>query len=268
MEFGYCANLNFMFKDDEQSRVLFDAVLKAKYEYIELPLSVMLNLSDSQYKDLKIRLSDAGVPCRANFLLFPHSLPLVGPERNLMAIQEHAKRVLAIAADLGSEVVVFGNGSSRRVREGMNETEVRKQIMDILNTVEPIASQYNIRIALEPLCKKETNMITSFSEAAEMAQLSGKYIGAVFDLYHAIAEGQSPEDITKYPDKLFHLHIAYPYGRTVPSPQDDPTYYIALARAIKACGYNKRLSIEAVTPEDNVVYALKNALQLLREIFK
>lgn len=267
MKFGYCANLNFMFKEDAQSKALFDAVLSSGYDYIELPLSVMLNLSDVQYKDLKIRLSDSGVPCRANFLLFPHELPLVGAEQNLLAIKEHAKKVLPIAAELGSEVVVFGNGGSRRVREGMKEIEVRAQIIDILKTVEPIAAQYGIQIALEPLCKKETNMVTKYSEAAEIARLSGEHIGAVCDLYHVISDGQSPKDILEAPDKLFHLHIAYPDGRTVPAPYDDRTHYLAFAQAVKACGYDKRLSIEAAAPKENIEYVLSNALKLLRDIF-
>ncbi len=267
MRFGYCANLNFLLREDEQSKAVFEAVLEVRYDYIELPLSMIPQLDAGHRRDLKKRLADADVPCRANFLLFPHELPLVGPDRDLAAIREHAKKVLPVAAELGSEVVVFGNGGSRRVREGMDTAWVHRQLVDILQVIEPIAAQNNVKIALEPLCSRETNSVTNYPEAARMAHEGGDAIGAVCDLYHVVTDGQSPAEVQQFPEKLFHCHIAYPKGRTVPTRSDDMVYYNEFANALKAAGYNERLSIEAAPPAVNLKQMVADALTLLKQLF-
>lgn len=267
MKIGYCANVNFLLNGDEQSRAVFDAVLKTGYDYIEMPLSTMLNLTTEQYFWLKRRLDDAGVPCRANFLLFPHDLQLVGEGRDLKKIVEHAKKALPIAADLGSKKVVFGNGGSRRVKEGMQAETVRQELVEILQAVEPVAAENGVVIALEPLCSRETNMVNSFLEAAQMTRQAGDHVGAVCDLYHVITDGQSPDEILKAPRELVHMHIAYPSGRTVPSYQDDRSDYLRLKSAAQACGYNGTLSIEAGQPAEKVWDTISEAYRLLREIF-
>ena len=46
MRFGFCTNVNFLLNGDPQSRVIFDTVLSAGYDYIELPLSAIGQLID------------------------------------------------------------------------------------------------------------------------------------------------------------------------------------------------------------------------------
>ena len=268
MRFGYCANLNFMIADDPRGKDIFDGILAAGYDYLETQLSNLLLLSPAQYAEFKSRLADAGVPCRANLLLFPGNMPLVGRDRSLHAMIEHVKRVLPIAADLGSELVVFGNGGTRNIPEGMTGEAVRRQLTDALQMVNPLAASYNLKIAIEPLCRRETNMINSFPEAVSIANECGHATGALFDLYHAATEGQSPDDILSAPDKLVHLHIAYPPTRTVPCGADDKTDYNALAQAVKACGYDNKVSIEAAVPDgQDVAASIASALTTLRHIF-
>ena len=268
MRYGYCANLNFMLTDDPRGRKIFEGVLAAGYDYLETQLTSLLNFSPPQYAEIKSRLSDTGVPCRVNMLLFPGDMPLVGNDRNLGAMLEHVKRVLPIAADLGSELIVFGHGGTRCLTDGLSHETVRRQIIDALQMINPLAASYNLKIAIEPFCSKETDMITSFDEAVSIARECGHATGALLDLYHCITEGQSPNDITKAPDKLFHLHIAYPPTRTIPSENDDGADYIAFADAVKSIGYNNTLSIEAAVPENADISAtIAGGLKKLRELF-
>lgn len=270
MRFGYCANINFLLNGDEVSRAVFDAVLESRYDYIEMPLSAMLRISDTQYADLKQRLADAGVSCRGNFLLFPHEMALVGEGLDLSEIREHTKRVLPIAKDLGSEVVIFGNGGSRRVKDGMTREAVLAQLTQILETVAPLAEEHKIQIAVEPLCSLETNMINTYPEGVAIARAAGsEYIGAVCDWYHVATDGQDVTTILDATDKLFHLHIANPEGRRVPSRTDDPALYAPFVDAVKRSGYDNKLSIEVGTVGDPALIGdtVREGLAAIRALF-
>jgi len=269
MRFGYCANLNFLLTGDETSREIFYAVLDVGYDYIETPLSAFLQITPAQRAKFDGDLRSAGVPCQANFLLFPHDLPLIGPQLNLNDIKAHAEKVLPIAVELGSENVIFGNGGSRRVQDGMDHGAVKKQMIDILKTVAPVAERYGINIAVEPLCQKETNMINSYEEGAEVARAAGSSrIGTVMDWYHVTMEDQDPTVADKDLPQLFHLHIANPQGRVVPAPSDAPGLYTHFIKAVKATGYQSRLSIEAGIPEGvSPAAAVKDGLAALKQLF-
>ena len=271
MRFGYCANTNFLLSGDEGSRAVFEAVLASGYDYIEMPLSAMLRLSKQQYGDLKKRVGDAGVPCRGNFLLFPPEMALVGDGLNLEAIREHAKKVLPIAKDLGSEVVIFGNGGSRRVKEGMARESVYAQLADILRTVAPVAEEYSVPIAIEPLCSKETNMINTYPEGVTLAKEAGSaFVGTVCDWYHVATDQQDVTAILQGTDKLFHLHIANPEGRRVPSTQDAPALYAPFVEAVKKSGYDNKLSIEVGSVGDPALIpqTVKEGLAAVKALFE
>ena len=266
MEFGYCIDNRFLLDDDPRGREIFGGVLAAGYDYIETQLTRLLALSPAGYAGFKHRLTDAGVPCRVGMMLFPYDMPLVAEERDLAAITAHAARTLSIAADLGCELIVFGHGGIRAVPEGMAYETAQSRLLDILRLLGGLAQPHGLKIAVEPLC--DTNMITSFPQAAEIARQCGPAIGAVFDLYHATALGQSPTDIAQLPEKLFHLHIANPTGRTVPADTDDQAPYEAFAAAARQCGYDGKLSVEAGIPGGaDAGKAVAEALRIIHKYF-
>ena len=266
MRFGYCVNANFLLAEDLRGREIFEGVLAAGYDYIETQLTRLLELSPAQYGGFKKRLADAGAPCRAGMMIFPYDMPLVGGDRDLLAVEEHAKRTLCLAADLGCEVAVFGHGGARAVPGGMDYETAYSRLADVLRLLGSLAAPYGMKLAVEPLC--DTDMIISYPEAAALAEECGAGVGAVFDLYHAEALGQAPADILLSPEKLFHLHIACPGGRTVPAEMDDGSAYAAFAAAAKQCGYDDKLSVEAGIPDGaDAAEAAANALGVLRRYF-
>jgi len=257
MRYGYCASSYFMGADDPRGREIFEAVLAAGYDYVETQLTMLLDLSPERYREFKRMLT---VPCKVAMMIFPYSMPLVSEDRDLRAVTEHAKKTLAIAEDLGCELLVFGHGGTRAVPEGMAYDLAYRRLVEILQLLGSLSA---IKIAVEPLC--DTNMITSYPEAAKLARDCGESVGAVFDLYHSAMLGQTPADILQAPDKLFHLHIANPTGRALPAQGDD---YAAFADAAKQCNYNKRISVEAnLLPEANAARAITEALHVTRNYF-
>jgi len=268
MRFGYCLDLSFLFNGNPRGQEIFDGVLAAGYDYIKTQMTNLLSLSAAQYSDFKRQLADAGTPCRAGMMIFPYDMPLVGDQRNLHAIMEHARRVMPIAADQGCELLVFGHGGTRRAPEGSRRDTIRRQLIDILQLLDQLTASYSIKLAIEPLCAADTNFINSLPEAAALAAHCGLNTGTVFDLYHSAAEGQRPTDISLAQEKLFHLHVAHPRGRTVPADTDDDSCYKAFAKAIQQCGYNDKMSVEAGVPDGvGAARAVADSLRIIREFF-
>ncbi|MCL2159971.1 MAG: hypothetical protein FWH48_11230, partial [Oscillospiraceae bacterium] len=127
MKYGYCMNAEFV-NGEKTSLQLLEYITEAGYDYIETPLSAIAGFEMEKYTKFKKILADSKIPCKANFLLFPHSMILAGDDFDLGVIKAHAEKVLAVAADFGSETVVFGNGGSRAVKEGMDQNRVYAQI--------------------------------------------------------------------------------------------------------------------------------------------
>ena len=262
MRFGYCLDLSHILHEDP----IFEAVRAAGFDYIETQLTKLLELPRAQYEQAVARLAGAGLPCRAAMMIFPYSMPLVSEERDLAAIEAHAEKTLAIAADLGCEMLVFGHGGTRRAIDGMDYDIARQRLIDVLRILERLAAPYKLKIAVEPLC--DTDMIVSFPEAAALAAQCGGAVGALFDLYHGAALGQSPMDITTAPERVFHLHIACPGGRTVPTEADNQVLYEAFAEAVRITGYDNKLSIEAGVPEGaDPMQAIAEGLRVVRKHF-
>ena len=266
MKYGYCLGADFI-DGNENNAKLFDYVINAGYDYIETQLSVIAGFDDEKYIKLKKILADRNIPCKANFLLFPHSMILAGDNFDMNVIKAHAEKVLAVAADFGSETVVFGNGGSRAVKDGMDRAQVYAQMVEIVAAVDPICAKFSVDVVVEPLNFKETNMINSYMDGVNLIKDAGaKNIGVLCDWYHVRMNGQTADDIIGHESYLKHLHIARPQGRTIPSPDDDMSEYANFAEVIKKVGYDNKISIEASDPEITEG-KVAGGLKLLKNLF-
>ena len=266
MKYGYCTNINFM-NGDTQSREFFNAIVKGGFDYIETHISDIAEFEKDKYKLFKKELADNNIACKVGLLLFPRNMPLASDEMNIGEIKAHAEKALSTADDLGTEVIVFGNGGTRAVKEGIDREKANQRIRDILAAVDPIAKKYGIKVVIEPLNQKETNMINSVQEAADFIKsVSAENIGIVCDWYHIRSDNQTLNDMITNSDKIYHLHIAYPLGRTMPSISDNLDEYTEFVEIVKQIGYDNRLSIEGSV---SVVTAEKfsEALMILKNLF-
>lgn len=249
MRYGYCLGADFA-DGNENNAKLFEYIVNAGYDYIETQLSVVAGFDGEKYAKFKQILADRNIPCRANFLLFPHNMILAGDNFDVSVIKAHAEKVLAVAADFGSETVVFGNGGSRAVKEGMDRDKVYAQMVEIVAAVDPVCGKFGVDVVVEPLNSKETNMINSFIDGVNLVKDAGaKHVGVLCDWYHVRMNGQTADDIIGYESYLKHLHIARPIGRKIPSCDDDIGEYANFAEVIKKAGYDNKISIEAGDPE-------------------
>ena len=186
------------------------------------------------------------LPMAAVNRLFPAEIKTTGPNVDVGAVDAYIATVFRRAQRVGAKVVVFGAGPSRAVPEGFDRSAAWNQLADGLRRWGPLAKNAGIVIVIEPLSRKETNIINSVAEAAELARcVNHPNIRILADTFHMGRDNEGVEGILAAgADLLCHVHCADPHER-VPlglGPADHRPYF----RALKDIGYAGGVCIEAI----------------------
>lgn len=213
------------------------------YDYLELAVGSVYNLSQSEIKEKKQRLADAGLRSEVFNCLFPGTLALVGEKADRDEIAEYLKRAFSKIAEFEPEVVVFGSGQSRRCPEGYAYERAYKELTEVCRMICKEAEPYQIQIAIEPLRRQETNIICSIAEGEVLRMNTGCANARLLaDYYHMIEAGDSLEDI-KNIGRFAHIHIAARDTRKYPLEPGNDCFDVLFSN-LKSIGYDGRISIE------------------------
>ena len=188
------------------------------------------------------------LPIRTANGFFPSDIRLVGPEVDYDRIERYTEVAMRRAADVGVKVAVLGSGTARKVPEGFPHEKALEQFTEVCRRVAPIAAKYNVVVVIEPLNRKETNLVNSVLEGLEIVKaVKHPNLQVLADLYHMAVENEGPESIIKAGKHLRHVHIAEKARRTAPGIEgDDFTPYF---RALKKIRYKGSISLECGFPD-------------------
>ncbi len=216
------------------------------YDYIECGLASFAAMSDEEYEAAKEAILSSPIRMEAVNVFLPGSFQLTGDEADLSGIPAYLDKVLPRVAALGCKVAVFGSSGARNVPEGFPMEKAAEQLAEFLRIAGPACKKYGIRIAIEPLNTKESNIINSVKAGQTLAIASGdENVGCLADWYHVEMESEGVDGILSAREMLWHCHIANLNGRIYPKPDDDQQErYAAFFGALKSIGYDHRLSIE------------------------
>jgi sugar phosphate isomerase/epimerase len=235
------------------------------YDYLELSASsVLMPLEDdAAYAPQQAQLQALRQPVRAfnNFVLA--RVRLVGPEVDWDTVSSYAERAIRRAAALGGRVIVFGSGGARTVPEGFSRVTAWEQLVRFLNVCADHASTQGVTIAIEPLNRRESNIINSYLEAAQLAKdVARESVAALADIYHFVMEEEPIEDIVQEADWLAHVHLA-DTGRLHPGSGVYPLErWFAI---LKDVGYTGMASVEC-SWGDSFSAETAQSLRFLREL--
>ena len=129
-----------------------------------------------------------------------------------------------------------------------------------------------ILLVIEPVRMPDCNIINTFAEGVQLAKTVGlDNVKVLIDFYHMVCEKETPEVLRKYgKEYLRHVHFSYPsipeidgvrdpdnirtifegelhrrgWWRTFPSCREEWDY-TDFIQALKDCGYQGRVSLEA-----------------------
>lgn len=153
MKFGVCCGAG-----------RFAAVKRAGYDYIEAPLCDLAAMDKAAFTDYGARLRECGLAAETFNCFFKGDLPLIGENADKAAITAYAERALERAAAVGGKLAVIGSGRARNVPDGFPRERAEEQFAEVLRICGAAAAKNGMKIAVEPLCREETNLINTVAE--------------------------------------------------------------------------------------------------------
>ena len=226
-------------------------------------------VSDDQFQVNAKVLKNLKTDLYAVNIFLPGDLKLVGPSVDEAAILSYAEIVFKRCQQLEIRLLVLGSGGARRIPEGFDSKEARRQFVSISQKLALHAKRYNITIALENLNSSETNFITTVKEALEIVKrVNQPNFKLCADIYHMLKENELPSAIEKAGAYLVHCDIAEKEGRTPPGTKgDDFRPYLS---ALRKVGYSGKIILECRWENlpSQVMPAITSLQHQLDEVYK
>ena len=271
MRYGSSGNLTAT-QPDKTGIETIEKLARFGYDYIELPLSEIMDLDREQRQAIVSRVEASGIRSEVLNNLFPRRMKLTGPAVDRDAIARYYKEALPLAKRLGAEYVVFGSPFATSYPLGYDKEAALKQLESLHCELDEYAGSIGLRILIEPIHSFESNLINTFAEGIALKNRLGlKHTDVLLDFYHMTRDHEDPKILLKYgKENLRHIHFACPFlpgegERVFPLYENEWEPYREFADILKQIGYNGRISLEARTSDfDNHA---PRSLEVLRALF-
>jgi len=236
----------------------------AGYDYIELPVgTVRPGSPESDWQPIRREILAHEVKPEAWNVLLPRDLHITGPDVDSERVRKYLEVAFDRIGQVGGRVVVFGSGGARTVPDGFPREDARHQLSELIRLAGELAHRNALRLAIEPLNRRESNVINTVAEALTYAEaLNHPSVGVLVDFYHLDEEGEPFSDIVEARHYLVHTHTADTGRRHPGSGSYD---YAGFMAALRSAGYDARMSVECAWGRD-VDKERKEALEFLRRL--
>jgi len=248
---------------------LAGAIHKAGFDYFEGGVAEILCPLEGEaaFEARLAELKRQPLPCEALNCMLPGSIKVVGPDADPAVLDRYVSTLSRRAVRAGVKVVVFGSGGSRRIPEEFDLHRAEGQLLAFLRLLGDRAAGAGVVIALEPLNQGETNIFNTAAEGADWVRRAERpAVRLLVDAFHLMRENEPAAVIIREAPLLAHMHVATRANRFAPGlePCSELDEFFA---AVKASGYNGRMSVEGGLGEDpqaslpKVCAFLRNALR-------
>jgi sugar phosphate isomerase/epimerase len=244
MKLGCCLNMNASGEPNTGAEDI-PVLAEQGYDYIELPLTQVMELTDTGFKDLLRRIGESGIPLEACNNFMPPTFRLTGENARPEEALEYVKAAAERAAAMGAKVLVMGSAGAKNIPPGFPYDRARSQLLAFLRKLPDIVRPLGITVVLEPLNTKESNFVITTGEAlALVREVDLENLKMLIDYYHLRMENEDVSVVSGAGPYLRHIHLAAKEGRLFPKPgdgEDNAGYF----KQLKAAGYAGGVSVEA-----------------------
>lgn len=226
-----------------------EAVAAAGYDYWEPPVAAVAPSEGEQvFAAARRRFQGLALRPEAWNCLLPGDLKVTGPDVDAAAVDRHLNVAFDRIAELGGRVVVFGSGRARAVPDGFDRSQAEQQIAAFLRRAGDAAAARDLMVAIEPLSRRECNIINSVAEGLAMARrVSHERVRLLADSYHMFQDDEPLSNLVEADGALVHIHIA---DRPRNAPAEGAEELRPFFSALRAAGYDGRVSIECRWGDD------------------
>lgn len=222
----------------------------AGLDYIELQLVPLALEDDRSFIEAKARVSDCPLPILAASYLFPQDFRIVGEQRDDARNRAYFERVVTLLSQVNTEIVVLGSGWTRNIPDGWSTEKALDQFAQTLEWCADTLQGSGTTLVIEPLNRKESNLVNSVAEAVALAKrVNRDQVRGLADFYHMDEEAEPLSEVGAYSGWLGHVHLA-DTGRL--NPGTGSYDYSSFFHSLKRGGYQGLLSSECGLKGDPV----------------
>ena len=233
------------------------------FDYLELPLTRICELSDDEFDELTAYIEAAGINIEAMYDMLPDALRVNGNDVRARLQHEYLDKAFYRAKRLGAKVIAFDAPRARNVPPVFDFAMARRQTGNFLRIVQGHAVGYDLQVAIQNYRHAQCNLINTVSEAALMAALLQlSQVGVLADTVQMAYAAEPVEALVRCGSSLMHVHTGCPISRGLPK-EDDGEDYVKLFRTLIRKGYHGRVS--AAADHECTIESAKAALDCLKK---
>lgn len=222
------------------------ALKEAGFKFVELNVQSHLvpEKGDAEFHPVLDRINDCALPCSAANCFIPGHLKVTGPDVSMDKLTRYVENACGRALRAGMETIVFGSGGARAIPEGFSRFEAHKQLVEFGKMAAHIAGKCELTIVVEPLNKKECNVLTAVGECADyVREVNHHSFKLLVDSYHWLKDSDSYDDLVSAGHLIAHAHIATKLNRKAPGLEECD--FSDFFKALRSFGYGGNVSVEA-----------------------
>jgi sugar phosphate isomerase/epimerase len=174
----------------------------------------------------------------------PDGLYLTHPDASVRRkTQDYIKELINFCGDLGGTIMIHGSPAQRNLQKGWDAEESWKYAVDTFAGCTSLMKKRGITYCIEALTGKETNFLTSISQALRMvADVGHPSFQTMLDTKEASAEDLAHVDLIAQGGKAIrHVHVNDPNLR---GPGFGELEFASILQALRNRHYEGYLSVE------------------------
>ena len=255
----------------EQCQIIGDA----GYQGVEIAAFTFVKegvqeIGNTKRKEMVSTMKRAGIECVGlHWLLAPppkglhFTTPDVAVRRKTIA---YFNQLIDFCGDLEGEVMIFGSPKQRNTK-GIPVRDAKKYFAEGLAKVADHAWQRDIRILIEPLGHRVTDVVNTLAEALEVAQqVDHPAVDIMFDFNNTVDETE-PFDVLlrKYYQHIHHIHVQEQGGKHL-GTGNAVNDYVKAFQVLKDLQYDGWVSLEVFDFTPGGKRIAEESMNILREI--
>ena len=239
------------------------AELKANgFDAVEVP---MFTGSPERYAELGRLLSDIGLSCGTAAIANDAANPISADAGIRAKARDLHRWFVDCTEAMGGEVIAGPVHCPVGTFTGYAATdEERARCIEAMKEMADYAARANIRIAVEPINRFESYLMSTVDEAAEIvAAVARPNFGILFDTFHANIEAKDPVGtFERHCKSVMHFHVSE-NDRGIPGTGHIP--FPAYFDALRRCEFDHWISIEAFS---RALPEIAGATRVWRDLFE
>lgn len=255
----------------EQCRIVGDA----GYQGIEIAAFTLVKegvreIGPAKRRQMVAAMNSTGLECVGLHWLLappPGGLHFTTPDADVRKrTVAYLNQLIDFCGDLGGHYMIFGSPKQRNTK-GITVREAKKHFAEGLTAVADHAQTRDIRILIEPLGKRSTDVVNTLAEASQLAeQVNHPAIKIMFDFNNTGDETEAFDIlIKKHRKSIHHVHVQEQGGKHL-GTGNAVNDYVKAFQTLKDLKYNEWVSLEVFDFKPGGKTIAEESMRVLKQI--